>query len=165
MIVVIGCGNLNRSDDGVGVEVIRALQARAASRADLTRPRPEARFLDAGTDGMAVLFAARGCSTLIVVDASRSGGTPGSIFEGPGQEFEQPHQAALNLHDFRWDNALHAGRQIFREAFPRDVIVILIEVRSLALGLGLSPEVREAAVKVCDRVEELIVARGTGPAR
>ncbi|TIU76370.1 MAG: hydrogenase maturation protease, partial [Mesorhizobium sp.] len=58
MIIVIGCGNLNRQDDGVGVEVIRALRQR-----DLEGP--EVKLLDAGTDGMSVMFAARGCTTLI----------------------------------------------------------------------------------------------------
>jgi nitrogen fixation protein NifQ len=49
-----------------------------------------------------------------------------------------PH--SLNLHDFRWDHALHAGRMIYREAFPPCVKVLLIEAATLDFGLGLSPE-------------------------
>ena len=149
MIAVIGCGNLNRSDDGVGSELIRALRARQI-------PRPDLRLLDAGTDGMSVMFGARGCSSLIVVDCCRAGGEPGAIFEVPGEELEQAHQPSLNLHDFRWDHALHAGRQIFRDEFPRDVTVLLIQGREFGLGIGLSPEVAAAAERVCSRVEELI---------
>ena len=37
---------------------------------------------------MAAMFAARGCRTLIIVDASRSGSEPGAIFEVPGAELE-----------------------------------------------------------------------------
>jgi hydrogenase maturation protease len=151
MIVVIGCGNPNRSDDGVGPEVVRALRARGETSG--------VRLLDAGTDGMAVIFAARGCRSLIVVDACRSGSEPGAIFEAPGSELEQPYQPSLNLHDFRWDHALHAGRMLLRDDFPTDVTVLLIEAANIDFGVGLSPAVSGAASKVVDRVQELIRAR------
>ncbi|MCL2429035.1 MAG: hydrogenase maturation protease [Alphaproteobacteria bacterium] len=148
MIAVIGCGNPNRSDDGAGPEVVRALQARG--------PGPGVRLLDAGTDGMAVIFAARGCRTLIIIDACRSGSQPGAIFEVPGVELEQPYQPALNLHDFRWNHALHAGRMLLRDRFPTDVTVLLIEAQTIDFGVGLSPAVAAASAKVVDRVERLV---------
>jgi hydrogenase maturation protease len=151
MIAVIGCGNPNRSDDGVGPEVVRALRARGEGDG--------VRLLDAGTDGIAVIFAARGCRTLIIIDACRSGSEPGAIFEVPGAEFEQKYQPSLNLHDFRWDHALHAGRMLLRDDFPADVTVLLIEAANLDFGVGLSPAVSEAAAKAADRVEGLIRAR------
>jgi hydrogenase maturation protease len=151
MIVVIGCGNPNRSDDGAGPEVVRALRARGTVDG--------VRLLDAGTDGMAVIFAARGCRTLIIVDACRSGSEPGAIFEVPGAELERQYQPALNLHDFRWDHALHAGRMLLRDDFPADVTVLLIEAANLDFGVGLSPAVAAAASKVADRVGELLRAR------
>jgi hydrogenase maturation protease len=152
MTVVIGCGNPNRSDDGVGPEVVRALRGRGIASADV-------RLLDAGTDGMAVIFAARGCRTLIIIDACRSGSGAGAIFEVPGAELEQQYQPSLNLHDFRWDHALHAGRMLLRDDFPTDVTVLLVEVESIDFGVGLSPAVSDAAAKVVDRVEALILAR------
>ena len=152
MIAVIGCGSLNRSDDGVGVEVVRALRPRLQAR-------PDVRVLDAGTDGMSVMFGARGCRTLIIVDSCRSGGPPGAIFEVPGHELESAHEPSLNLHDFRWDHALHAGRRIFKDEFPSDVVVLLIEGRSFELGIGLAAEVAAARDQVCARVEALIVER------
>jgi hydrogenase maturation protease len=151
MIVVIGCGNPNRSDDGVGPEVVRALRARGESDG--------VRLLDAGTDGMAVIFAARGCRSLIIIDACRSSSEPGAIFEVPGAELEQKYQPSLNLHDFRWDHALHAGRVLLRDEFPTDVTVLLIEADGIGFGVGLSPAVSAAAAKVVDRVEVLIGAR------
>jgi hydrogenase maturation protease len=151
MIVVIGCGNLNRSDDGVGPEVVRALRTRGESEG--------VRLLDAGTDGMAVIFAARGCRTLIIVDACRSGSEPGAVFEVPGAELERQYEPALNLHDFRWDHALHAGRMLLRDDFPADVTVLLIEAASIDFGVGLSPAVTQAAAKVADRVEALVRER------
>jgi len=154
MICVIGCGNPNRLDDGVGPDVIRALRTRG-----FPAPPAELRLIDAGTDGMAAMFAARGCTSLIIVDACRSGSAPGAIFEVPGTELEREYAPALNLHNFRWDHALHAGRKIFRDQFPADVTVLLIEAQSVALGLGLSPKVACAAAKVVERIEVLIRAR------
>lgn len=114
---------------------------------------PDVRLLDAGTDGMATMFAARGCRTLIVIDACRSGSAPGAIFEVPGTELKQAYAPNLNLHDFRWDHALHAGKAIFREQFPDDVLVYLIEVQSVDLGIGLSAVVSDAVIKVADRIQ------------
>jgi hydrogenase maturation protease len=154
VIVVIGCGNPNRLDDGAGVDVLRLLEARGIGR-DTQRVR----LLVAGTDGMATMFAARGCRTLIVVDACRSGSEPGAVFEVLGGELEQRYQPSLNLHDFRWDHALFAGKQIFREQFPSDVVVLLIEVQITEFGIGLSEPVSSAVAKVADRVEGLIRSR------
>jgi hydrogenase maturation protease len=154
MIVVVGCGNPNRLDDGAGIEVLHLLEARG-----LGRDAQRVRLLAAGTDGIATMFAARGCRTLIVVDACRSGSEPGAVFEVPGDELERRYQPSLNLHDFRWDHALFAGKKIFREQFPSDVVVLLIEVLTTELGIGLSDPVSSAVAKVADRIEGLIQSR------
>jgi hydrogenase maturation protease len=160
MIVVIGCGNATRCDDGVGPEIVRRLRARAADGRDCHLNSADLRLIDAGTDGMAAMFAARGCRSLIIVDACRSGAPPGAVFELPGTEVEQGYTPTFNLHDFRWDHALYAGRQIFREAFPSDVVVLLIEAESIAFGTDLSAPVAKAATLVVDRITELVRERG-----
>ncbi len=158
MIAVIGCGNPNRRDDGAGPEVIRRLRARGRTAGD-----DQVQLLDAGTDGMSVMFAARGCRSLIIVDAARTGSDPGALFEVPGSELEQAHSPNLTLHDFRWDHALYAGRRIFRDSFPSDVTVLLIEAESVALGLGLSAPVAATVERVVSRVEGLIDHRLGNP--
>jgi hydrogenase maturation protease len=154
-IAIIGCGNANRRDDGAGSEVLRRLRTGQPAAAS-----PDLSLLDAGTDGMAVMFAARGCTTLIIVDACRSGSEPGAIFEVPGGELAQPPRASYTLHDFRWDHALFAGRKMFRDAFPSDVMVFLIEAADLAFGIGLSQPVAAAVTAVTGRIEAIIAARG-----
>ena len=151
MLAVIGCGNSNRCDDGVGVFVAQALQRRFQGG-----PRNDVRVFDAGTGGMDVMFHARGASRLIVVDASNSGSEPGAIFEVPGEELQREHAPSYSLHDFRWDHALAAGRRIFREQFPTDVSVLLIEAQSLDFGLELSAPVRAAAERVIARLSDVI---------
>lgn len=149
-VAVIGCGNPTRSDDGVGPQVVREL-ARRGLGAD-----PRVRLLDAGTDGMAVMLAARGCARLIVVDAARSGAPAGAVFEVPGSELENRATGALSLHEFRWDHALHAGRRMYGAAFPAAVTVFLVEAESTAFGLDLSASVSAAAARVADRIEGLL---------
>lgn len=153
MIAVIGCGNANRRDDGAGLEVIRQLQGR-----DGFRDRTQVQLLDAGTDGMAVMFAAKGCTSLIVVDACRTGAEPGAVFEVPGSELESRKPHSLSLHDFRWDHALFAGRQIYRDDFPKDVVAFLIEAQNLELGCELTSAVLASARRVADRIEKLVLS-------
>jgi hydrogenase maturation protease len=150
MLAVIGCGNPNRSDDGVGVVVAQRL---------LTLPLPPnapVKIFDAGTSGMDILFQARGARKLIIIDASSSGSEPGAVFEVPGSELENRPVPSYTLHDFRWDHALYAGRRIWGDAFPTDVTVFLIEAASLGFGLDLSPAVLQAAGAVTAKITTLI---------
>lgn len=110
------------------------------------------RVFDAGTNGMAVMFQARGASRLIIVDACRTGSDPGAVFEIPGEEIGDRQSAGINSHDFRWSDAIHAGRKIFGAAFPTDVMVFLIEAEKLDFGLELSETVEKAAAFVMARI-------------
>ncbi|HFD10970.1 MAG TPA: hydrogenase maturation protease [Crenotrichaceae bacterium] len=151
MLTIIGCGNSNRSDDAVGVIVAQRLQSHQK-----TNPQPDVRIFDAGTAGMDVMFQARGSKALIIIDANQSESEPGTIFKVPGEELENIPQPSYNLHDFRWDHALYAGKQIFKEQFPIDVTVYLIEAAKLSPGLELSPEVARAADSVCKSIIQQI---------
>ena len=153
MLTVIGCGNLTRSDDGVGVAVARAVEV-----ALTPAQRAQVSVFDAGTDGMGVMYKARGASALVIVDASRSGSLPGSIFEVPGAELEAAPPASLTLHDFRWDHALFVGRRLYGADFPRDTCVFLIEAADLSYGLTLSPAVEAAAERVAALILERVAA-------
>ena len=158
ILAVIGCGNPNRRDDGVGPEVIARLRRRALPA--------QVELYDAGTDGMAVMYRARGASHLIIVDARAPDATPeaspGAIYEVPGEVLEAPPPQSLNLHDFRWDHALFAGRKIYGAGFPAQVKVLLVEAASLDLGLGLTPPVEAAADRVADTIAELAEACSAG---
>lgn len=147
-IVVLGCGNPNRSDDGVGPRVIALLQMAGLP--------PEVRLFDVGTDGMTAMYRARGATHLVIVDAQVPGGVPGAIYEVPGEVLAAPPNKGAGLHEFRWDHALYAGHRIYGETFPATVVVLLIEAESLGFGLSLSPAVEASAVAVAGRVRGLI---------
>jgi hydrogenase maturation protease len=143
MLTIIGCGNTNRGDDGVGVVVAKRLAARFARH-----PVRDVQVFDCGTAGIDVMFAARGSDALILVDASRTGGAAGTVYRVPGEELARVPELSYSLHDFRWDHALFAGKKIFGDAFPEQVTVWLVEARSLDYSLELTAPVAAAANEV-----------------
>ena len=151
MLTIIGCGNLNRSDDAVGVIIAQRLQQFLAENS-----YPNVRVYDCGTAGMEVMFQARGSKHLVIIDASSTGSEPGAIFKVPGNELEALPEPSYNLHDFRWDNALAAGRKIFKDDFPAEVTVYLIEAENLDFGLELSPVVQRSAEIVFEEITATI---------
>jgi hydrogenase maturation protease len=147
--LVIGCGNLLRGDDAVGPVLVRRL---------LERGLPEGtEVADGGTSGMDVAFRMRGAERVIIVDAARSGGTPGALYRLRGADVEElPDLSTINLHSFRWDHALAFAHWLLKEEYPDDVVVYLIEAESLEFGAPLSATVSTAMDRLVDRlVDEL----------
>ncbi|MBW4612918.1 MAG: hydrogenase maturation protease [Desmonostoc vinosum HA7617-LM4] len=151
MLTIIGCGNLNRSDDGVGVIIAQRLQQYLSQN-----PYPNVCVYDCGTAGMEVMFQARGSKQLIIIDASATGSQAGAVFKVPGKELEALPEPSYNLHNFRWDNALVAGRKIFQDDFPQEVTVYLIEAANLDLGLELSSNIKHSADLVFEEITTII---------
>ncbi|GJL66700.1 MAG: peptidase M52 [Nitrospirales bacterium] len=147
MLVIIGCGNLNRNDDGVGIVVAQRLQAYLREH-----PQADVRVYDAGTGGMEVMFQARDASRLIIIDAAVTGSDPGTIYKVPGSEVINRTPPGYSLHNFRWDHALYAGQQIFGSSFPKEVTVYLVEAADTLFGLELTVPVKQAAEKVFGHV-------------
>ncbi len=147
MDVMIGCGNLNRRDDGVGVLVAQRLQDYF-----WRNPRPDVRIVEAGTGGMEVLFQAQGAHSLLFVDACVSGSPPGKIFLLQGDELPNRPNPRYSSHDFRWDHAITAGQILFKEEFPREIAVYLIEAGDTSYGRELTPSVFQSAETVCHSI-------------
>lgn len=152
MIVVIGCGNPARGDDGAGIAVVRHLRETPLAA------REDVRLVDAGTSGMEVMFQARGAARVIVVDASSSGSEPGAVFRLPAGEAETSVEPGYSQHGLRWDHALYAGRRMFGAGFTQSAEAYLIEAQTLDYGLELSAPVRAGVERV---VREITAALET----
>ena len=150
-LTIIGCGNLNRNDDAVGAIVAQRLQQYFE-----TYPHPHVKVYDCGTAGMEVMFKARGSKHLIIIDASSTQSEPGAVFKLPGKELEALPEASYNLHDFRWDNAIAAGKKIFKDDFPSSVTVYLIEAANLDFGWELSQAVKHSADFVFEQIKTMV---------
>jgi hydrogenase maturation protease len=153
MLAIIGCGNPNRQDDGFGSAVIARLK-----KLDEQKHWAGVTLLDAGCDGAAVMYAARGASALIVVDANKSGSEPGAIYKVPANELAHAYETGFCVHDFRWDHALHVARNLDKADFPDDVLVLLVEEDKFGPGLELTPCVAAALEPVVARIVARIEA-------
>lgn len=140
-LLVVGCGNLLRGDDGVGPILVRHLwEGGVPSRI---------RLVDGGTAGMEVGFQMRGAQRVVIVDACTSGAAPGTVFKVPGPAVEDlPPLSGLHTHSFRWDNALAFARWLLKDEYPADVTVYLIEAADFTPGAELSSAVADGMRRV-----------------
>ncbi|MEO8325012.1 MAG: hydrogenase maturation protease [Nitrospirota bacterium] len=151
MHVIVGCGNLYRKDDGIGVVVAQRLQAYFSKH-----PQSDLQIVEAGTNGIDVLLQAHGASKLTIIDACSSGSEPGAVFQVSGPDLINQPFPSFNPHNFRWDHAVQAGRIIFQDEFPQDIIAFLIEVSDTTFGTDLSPAVAASVEKTFAMITSLI---------
>ena len=130
---VIGVGTTLRGDDGAGLEVARRLGADPPAGVEVV----------ACGGGVAELIDAwDGASSVLVIDATRSGAPPGTVVE------LSPTAASLatrggGTHDAGVGDAIALATAL--GCLPPDVRVIGIEIGSTALGQeALSPPVDQA---------------------
>src|SRR5664280_160444 len=95
-LLVIGCGNLLASDDGVGIEIVRRLQ-------EMELPQG-VQIVEAGTPGLQLLDIWEKAEQVIIVDAVRSGEPVGTIhcFDAallPPREFMPLSSHGINVID------------------------------------------------------------------
>ncbi|MDZ7886275.1 MAG: hydrogenase maturation protease [Mycobacterium sp.] len=145
-VLVVGCGNLLRGDDGVGPVLVRHLW-------ELGVP-VGAQLVDGGTAGMDTAFRMRGARRVVIVDAAATGVKPGTVYRVPGEEFaELPPLQGLHTHSFRWDHAIAFARWALGDSCPTDITVFLIEVAGVEYGADLSEPVQAGMRTVMDLIE------------
>lgn len=143
-VVVIGCGNPLRGDDGAGPEFVRRL-AEGGLPAGV-------RCVDAGTGGIDAVLTMRGAAEVILVDACRSESPPGTLHEVSGEAVAGRPAAGIDIHAVRWDHALALARDLFGSERPRKVTAWLVEAESFAPGAPLSPAVVRALDALVERL-------------
>jgi len=146
-ILVLGLGNVLQADDGVGIHVIRALEAM-----DLP---PHVALRDGGTIGLSLLTEIEDCASLVVVDAMELGCEPGAIGVFEDGEIEvQLGGKKRSAHEVALADLLAAAQLVGRSPERR----VLIGVQPGRIGWGMEAEgpVAEAVQPVCDIVTGLI---------
>jgi hydrogenase maturation protease len=146
---VVGLGNELLSDEGLGVHVARALKARRSELAGTVA------VLDAGTALLEVLGEIAGAERVVLVDAVRAGGAPGTVYRGAdvGAALAAPASAgAMSLHEFGVGETLQAAARA--GLLPARVDLVGAEPERFDPGLELSPALAAAA----ERIVEMLVA-------
>jgi len=154
-ILVAGIGNAWLKDDGFGGEVVKRLESREL---------PEgAAVFDFGTGGLDLAYEVmRGYDALVLVDVSRQGGEPGTLYvmEAQKEDVEAGIEDGqmINPHAMDPQTVLRFVKTL--GAWPGKVVIVACEPAQVEeMGMGLSAEVQsavDAAVElVIDTIEEL----------
>lgn len=153
-VLVVGCGNVLRGDDGAGPECVRLLVEAGLP--------PGVIAIDAGTSGADVVLSMRGADRVILVDACRSGRPPGSLLSLSAAELaEIPSTGPLDIHAFRWIDAARLTRALAGEQPGPTVSVRLVEGAEFAPGSGLSPPVAAAVSRLAAEIHAALAAAAT----
>jgi hydrogenase maturation protease len=140
--LLIGIGNTYRSDDGVGLVVIRELRAKEL---------PETFCVESNGDGAALIDAWTNASKVILIDAVSSGAKPGTIHRFDA--LTQPIPAVLSFpstHAFGVAEAVQLAGALHQ--LPASLLVYGIEGKNFSAGTSLSPEVEDAAHEVVEQI-------------
>lgn len=136
--LVIGVGNPDRGDDGVGALVVRLLGGRVPAVAHRR-------------DAAALLDALDHTDHAILVDACRSGATPGEVMRFDVAATPLPALAApLAAHGTDLGQALELARALGR--LPARCTVYAIEGCCFAVGSAPCEAVSSAASAVAERI-------------
>jgi hydrogenase maturation protease len=148
-ILVAGIGNTWLRDDGFGSEVVKRLAARELP--------PGVTVMDFGIGGLDLAYEVmRGYDSLILIDVSRQGGEPGTLYLMEADEDEVSggieDGAMLDPHGMDPATVLRFVKAV--GGWPGKVIVIACEPEDVDdVGIGLTADVTEAV----DRAVELVL--------
>jgi hydrogenase maturation protease len=149
-ILIAGVGNAWLRDDGFGGEVARRLAEREL-------PAGVA-VMDAGTGGLDLAYEVmRGYDALVILDVSRQGGEPGTLYvmEVPEESVEGGIEdgETLNPHGMDPHTVLRFVRSV--GAWPGKVVVVACEPADVErMGFGLSADVQPAVERALELVLE-----------
>ena len=160
-ILIAGIGNTWLGDDGFGSEVVKGLEAR-----DLP---PGTVVLDFGTGGLDLAYEVmRGYDALVLVDVSRQGGEPGTLYVmEPDQEeirggFEDGEM--IDPHGMDPQTVLRFVNAV--GGWPGKVVVVACEPLVVEeMGMGLSDEVAGAVDRAVDVVLQTVEELGCTSSR
>lgn len=141
-ILVLGVGNLLLTDDGIGIHAIAALEKTYSFPSHV-------QLLDGGVQGLNLLGAIAGSRHLIVIDAIRSGGSPGTLYRLSGDQIPKRVFQKNSLHQVGLLEALTLAGALGPP--PSTVILGLEPLDVTTLGLEPTPPIR-------DRIPELVAA-------
>jgi hydrogenase maturation protease len=148
-ILILGIGNVLMGDDSVGVRVVDEIERRFRF--------PEGvELLDGGTSGIELLSHIRNRDCLIIVDAIKSGFSPGTVVRVEGEDIPARFMTRISPHQLGLSDLLAAAS--LSGDLPPTMVLFGIEPKRVALGFELSVEVRDNLGKLVDTVlEELRV--------
>jgi len=137
-MLIIGCGNRERSDDGIGIlvaERLRELGIEAETRVG---------------EALDLIEAWKTADDVIVVDAMVTGAPVGSVKVWDGRQPLASISTTASTHGLGVTEAIELAHVLNR--FPTRLRVYGVEGRRFELGIKISPEVKRAVEEVVRKI-------------
>lgn len=144
--VVLGLGNFLFRDEGFGIHVVRKLMREKIAK--------DVELIDGGTRGMMLLNIVEEASNLLVIDAVDGPDEAGTVKVIKDSEIPLLAQQKLSPHQLGFQEVLAIAR--FRGNFPRQLVLIGVQPKSLDLGTRLTPIVAKKIPQVLDMVHNQV---------
>ena len=140
-ILIVGIGNLLCRDEGIGVHVIQEMKnMKLPDHIDL---------LDMGTSTMDLVSYLEGVKKLIVIDAMKAGGTPGTIYKCRPEDLFPEEEGPISLHEIGLLETLNMAQKM---GMKIDTVIIGVEPKVLDWGMELSEEVKSKIPNIIEAV-------------
>ncbi|MEW6410959.1 MAG: hydrogenase maturation protease [Candidatus Zixiibacteriota bacterium] len=140
--VIMGAGNILMKDDGIGVHVVQAMQNNQGLPGGVE-------LIDAGTAALDTFNLLDGVEKLIIIDAIKGGGMPGTIYKLTPDDIREKPRNTISLHQMSLLQALASN--LLLGSAPSDITIIGVEPKEISMGTELSEEIAgrvEAIVEI-----------------
>lgn len=150
---MIGVGNLLLKDEGIGIHTVRALEA-------MNLP-PDIKIVDGGTSPD-LMTCTRAGDRLIIIDAARAGGAPGTIYRFHPGDLDPGREPAISLHELGLPQSLQL--MSLTGSAPGEITIIGVEPQEIDWGLELSAELQRKVPEIVQTVlQEIGLDQGSTP--
>jgi hydrogenase maturation protease len=148
--IVIGIGNLLRSDDGIGLHIIEALRKEnIKDNVDLYE----------GLSSLDILDAIKDYDRILIIDAIQSGGNPGTVYKLSLEDLKEKmtaHSFSSHL-NMNFTEMFELGKKVFPNKIPKDIIIIAVEAEDITtISDRCTPKVENAITEAVDIVQNLL---------
>lgn len=142
-VMVIACGNLLASDDGIGIHVARNLRKYSLP--------PEVQIIEAGCPGVDLLWLWEKEKKVIIIDAVISGAKPGTVHVFNSNQVIPREMLPLSSHSINLIDAIELSRKL--DTLPEQLVIVGIELETeKGYREGLSPGVERAIPRACEQI-------------
>lgn len=145
-VKIIGFGNKFRSDDGIGIRVIKELEKLEFFK--------DIEIIDGGTSGTDLVFLAKNCEKIIIIDAIDTGKNTGDVINikiDDIEEFIRKDYRSLSLHDLNLADVLKLIKAL---RIKTRISIIGIKPKSIDFGDKLSPEIERKIPKLISEIKK-----------
>jgi len=139
--LIVGMGNLLYRDEGIGVHVIQAMEK-------MELPG-HIELLDIGTSTMDLISYLEEVKKLIVIDAMRAGGDPGTIYRCKPEDLLPKDEGPISLHEIGLLETLSMAKKLGMEI---ETVIVGVEPEIIDWGMELTEAVKNKIPLIIEAV-------------